>query len=186
MIQKVLANTVDDEVEELVLFVKEQGNRQVANLLLRVLARRNEVDSFEMTKINIPAQNINVQELADVFLLVVAAEVPVLELLSNIGELLVDSLLLELAGAGISQIGNELDQAAHVGGAAARAAQEATPRRRHVGRLYRGRERNPESRLVLAPFPRSAARLGFAENVAGGFVTRAQFECPFYVVTEVA
>lgn len=43
----------------------------------------------------------------------------------DVGQLLVDSLLLELACTGISQVGDELDQSAHVGIAAAGPAQKA-------------------------------------------------------------
>ena len=63
--------------------------------------------------------------LANVFLLVITAQVAILELLTNVGQLLVDALLLEFPSSSVSQIGNELDQAAHVGVAAGRAAQEA-------------------------------------------------------------
>ena len=63
--------------------------------------------------------------LANVFLLVITAQVSVPELLTNVGQLLVDSLLLEFPSSSVSQIGNELDQTTHVGIAAGRAAQEA-------------------------------------------------------------
>ena len=63
--------------------------------------------------------------LANIFLLVISAQVAVLELLPNVGQLLVDALLFEFPSSSISQVGNELDQAAHVGVAAGRAAQEA-------------------------------------------------------------
>lgn len=93
MVQQIFANTVHDKMQQLVLLVEEERHGKIANLLLGVLLRRDEVDGLEMAKVYIPTQNVNVKELADIFLLVVAAEVAVLELLSNIGQLFVDSLL---------------------------------------------------------------------------------------------
>lgn len=133
VVKEVLANTVDDEVQKLVLLVEKQGHGQISNLLLRVLVGRDEVHGLEVTKVDVPSQDVDVQEFADIFLLVVAAEAAVLELLSDVGKLLVDSLLLEFAGTGVSQIGNELDQTAHVRIAAAGAAQKAAGGRRHLG-----------------------------------------------------
>lgn len=42
------------------LFVKEKSNGQVANLLLRVLVRRDEIDSFEMAEVDVPAEDVYV------------------------------------------------------------------------------------------------------------------------------
>lgn len=86
---------------------------------------RNEVDSFEMTEIDVPTQDIDVKQLADIFLLVVATQVAILELLSYIGQFLIDSLLFEFAGTSISQVSDELDQPSHVGIVIAGAAEEA-------------------------------------------------------------
>jgi hypothetical protein len=98
-----------------VLLVQEQGDGEVSNLLLRVLGGRDEVDRFEMSEIDVPPENVDVQQLADVFLLLVAVEPAVPELLPYVGQFLVDALLLEFAGAGIPQVGNERDQPSHGG-----------------------------------------------------------------------
>jgi hypothetical protein len=76
-----------------VLFVEEKCHRKVSNLFLGIFVRRDEIDSFEMTKIDIPSEDIYVEKLgemstvkilnrgsshlADIFLLVVATEVSV-------------------------------------------------------------------------------------------------------------
>lgn len=45
--------------------MEEQGHGQVTNLLFRVLVRRYEVDSFEVAEIDVPSQDIYVQELSE-------------------------------------------------------------------------------------------------------------------------
>lgn len=45
------------------LLVQEEGHGQVANLLLGVLVGGDEVDRFEMSKVDIPAENVDVQKL---------------------------------------------------------------------------------------------------------------------------
>lgn len=131
VIQQILPYAVHDKVQQLMLLVEEQSHGKIANLLLRVFLCRDQVDGLEMAKINIPAQNVDVEELADVFLLVVATQVAILEFLPNIGQFLVDSLLFQLASARISQVGNELHQASHVRIAATRTAEEAASWCRH-------------------------------------------------------
>ena len=75
------------------LFVKEKCHGKVSNLFLGIFVRRDEIDSFEMTKIDVPPEDIYVEKLgemsigkilnrgcshlADIFLLVVATEVSV-------------------------------------------------------------------------------------------------------------
>jgi len=113
MIQQVFPNTVDDQVKQLVLFVQEQGNSQIPNLLFGVFIRRDEIDSLEVTKVDIVSLDVNVEELAHIFLLLVPVEISRLELLSNIGQLLIHSLLLQFSGASIAQIRNELHQSSH-------------------------------------------------------------------------
>jgi hypothetical protein len=63
VVQQVLPYTVHNEVQKFVLFVEEQRHGQVTDLLFGVLVRRYEVDSFEVAKVDVPSQNINVQEL---------------------------------------------------------------------------------------------------------------------------
>jgi len=94
-----------------------------------------------MSEIDVPPQDVDVQELADIFLLLVAVEPAVSELLPYVGQFLVDALLLQLAGAGIPQVGDEGYQASH-GGHVARLVPAEEPsasagthfrRERHVG-----------------------------------------------------
>lgn len=162
VVEEVLSYAVDDQMQEFVLLVEEKRHGEVANLLLRVLVGRDQVDRLEMAKVDVPPQNVDVEKLyaqsghalyeppettnlADVFLLVISAQVTVcrqallaqdtivlptrflrtFEFLPNIGQLLVDALLLELASSRIAQVGDELHQTAHVCIAAAGAAQEA-------------------------------------------------------------
>lgn len=45
------------------------------NLLFAVLGAGDEVDGFHMSKVNVPAENIHVQQLAHILFLVVPAQV---------------------------------------------------------------------------------------------------------------
>jgi hypothetical protein len=116
---KILPNTIDNQMEEFVLLVEEERHGEISNLLLRVFGCGDQVDGFEVTKVDVPAENIDVQQLfgsvaisafnrrsvaylADVFLLGVAVQAAVPEFLPDIGQLLVDALLLELARSRIS------------------------------------------------------------------------------------
>lgn len=112
-IEQVLPDTVDDQVEELMLLVEEQGNGQISNLLFGIVLGRDQVDGLEVTEIHIVTLDIDVQQLADVFLLLVAIQVPVFELLPDIGQFLVDPLLLKFPRSRIAEVRNELDQASH-------------------------------------------------------------------------
>lgn len=72
------------------LFVQEESDCQVTDLFFRVLPSRYQVDGFEVAEIDVPAKDVDVQELhllvslealgsrakyfADVFLLLVAIE----------------------------------------------------------------------------------------------------------------
>jgi hypothetical protein len=46
-----------------VLFVKEEGHCKVADLLLRVFVRRNKIDRFEMSKVDIPTEDVYIEKL---------------------------------------------------------------------------------------------------------------------------
>ena len=61
MVEKVFPYTVDNKVQKFVLFVEEQGHRQIPNLLFGVLVGRDEIDSFEMAKIDVPAEDVDIQ-----------------------------------------------------------------------------------------------------------------------------
>jgi len=93
VVQQVLADAVDHQMEELVLLVQEQRDGEVADLLLRVLGGRDEVHGLEVAKVDVPAEDVDVQQLqpsakppgrcggarylAHVFLLLVAIEAAV-------------------------------------------------------------------------------------------------------------
>jgi hypothetical protein len=66
MVFQVFPYTVDDKMEKLVLFVQEEGDGQVSNLLFRVLCAGNEINGLEMTEIDVPAENIYVEKLGGV------------------------------------------------------------------------------------------------------------------------
>lgn len=112
-IGQILANTVDNQMQQLMFLMQKQCNSQITNLLLRVLCSRDKVDSLEMAKVDVPAQDVDVQQLANIFLLVVSTQAALLEFGSYVCQLFVDALLLEFSGAGVSQVCNEGYQAAH-------------------------------------------------------------------------
>lgn len=63
VIQQIFPNAVEDEMQELVFLVQEQGHGEVSDLLLRVLGSRDELDGFEVAKVDVPPEDIDVQEL---------------------------------------------------------------------------------------------------------------------------
>ena len=128
--QQIFPYTIDDQMKQLMLLVKKKSHRQVSDLLLRILGGRYEVDSLQMSEVDIPSQNVNVQKFAHVFLPVVAIEVTLPELLPYIRELLVYALLFQVSRSGVSEICYELNQTSHGRGiAGASTAQEACRRR---------------------------------------------------------
>ena len=56
------------------LLMEEKRDGQVPDLLFRVLGGRDEVDGLQVTKIDIVALDVDVQQLADVLLFLVAVE----------------------------------------------------------------------------------------------------------------
>jgi hypothetical protein len=66
VVLQILAYAVNDEMEQLVLFVEEEGDGEVSNLLLRVLCPGDEVDGLEMAKVDIPSENVDVEKLEGV------------------------------------------------------------------------------------------------------------------------
>jgi len=59
------------------LLVEEESYGEITDLLFGVLVRGNEIDRLEVTEVDVPTEDVYIQELADVFLLVVAAEVSI-------------------------------------------------------------------------------------------------------------
>lgn len=76
------------------LFVQEEGNSQVPDLLLTILIRTDQIHSLKVSEVDIPSQYVDVQQLAHVFLLMVSVQISILELLPDVRELFVDPLLL--------------------------------------------------------------------------------------------
>lgn len=113
MIQQILANTIDDQMEQLMLLMQKQGDGEIPDLLLGVFGRGDEINSLEVTKVDIVALDVDVEQLANVFLFLVAIQAAALELLPDVGQFLIHALLLQFAGARIAQVRDELDQSSH-------------------------------------------------------------------------
>ncbi len=93
ILQQILPDAIHNQVKQLMLLVQEQRDRQIANLLLRVLVRTDQVDCLQVSEVDVPSEDVDVQQLADVFLAMVAIEVAFLELLPYVRELFVDAFL---------------------------------------------------------------------------------------------
>lgn len=63
VIEKIFPYAVYNQVQQFVLFVEEQGHGKVPNLLLGVFVRGYKVDGFEVSEINVPSEDVYVQEL---------------------------------------------------------------------------------------------------------------------------
>ena len=75
------------------LFMQKQRNSQVSNLLLAIFVRTDQVDGLQVSEVDIPSQDVDVQQFANVFLFVVPVQVAILELLPDVCQLFVDPLL---------------------------------------------------------------------------------------------
>ena len=91
---QILPDTVDYQVKQLMLFMQEQGNSQVSNLLLTILIRTDQIDSLKMSKVDIPSEYVDVQQFAHILLLVVPVQVSILKLLPDVCQLFIDPLFL--------------------------------------------------------------------------------------------
>ena len=81
------------------MHIKKKTKKYTHHVLFRVLVRRKQIHSFDMTKIDIIAKRIDLQQLANVLFTIVAGELcAVLELGTNFGKLLVDPLLCLVLG----------------------------------------------------------------------------------------
>lgn len=63
MVEKIFPYAVDDKMQELVLLMEKQRHGQVADLLLRVLVGGDEVDCLEVPKVDIPPEDVDIEEL---------------------------------------------------------------------------------------------------------------------------
>jgi hypothetical protein len=50
-------------VQQLVLLVEEEGHGQISNLLFRVLVGGDQVDSLEVTEVDVPTEYVYIEEL---------------------------------------------------------------------------------------------------------------------------
>ena len=58
---EILPDTVDDEVQELMLLMEEECDGKVTDLLLRVFGCGDEIDRLEMAEVDIPSEYVCVQ-----------------------------------------------------------------------------------------------------------------------------
>lgn len=96
---QIFADGVDNQWRKFMVLSNHHGDCKVGHLLLVVLVARHEIDGLEVAKVNVEAQDVHVQQLGQVLFAVVAVDGGVLELVADVGELLVDALLLEGVGA---------------------------------------------------------------------------------------
>ena len=60
VIRQILPNAVHNQMQQLMIFVQEQRDRQVPYLFLRVLVRGYQVHSLKVSKVDIPPQDVDV------------------------------------------------------------------------------------------------------------------------------
>ena len=79
VIEQILADAIDDEMKQLMLFVQEQGDCQVSDLFFRVFVGRDEVDCFQVPKVHGVSQDVDVQQLRDSSALLDMTKIPTLQ-----------------------------------------------------------------------------------------------------------
>lgn len=67
-------------------------------LFFRVFVGSDKSASLQMAEIHFPAQYVHVKQLANVFLLLVSIQIRVLELVADVSQFFIDSLLLQVSG----------------------------------------------------------------------------------------
>lgn len=63
VVEQIFPDAVDDQVQQLVLLVEEEGHGQVPDLLLGILVGRDQVDGLEVAKVDVPAEDVDIQQL---------------------------------------------------------------------------------------------------------------------------
>lgn len=63
VVQQVLLDAVYDQMEKVVFLVEEQRDGEIANLFLRVLCRGDQVDGFQVSKVDVPPEDVDVEKL---------------------------------------------------------------------------------------------------------------------------
>lgn len=94
--RQVLSHAVDHQPHQLRSLVHKQRNGQVTNLLLGIFGRADQIDGLHMANRDGVAEDVREHDLGQVLLLGAAVQIPLLELLPDVGHLLVDALFLKL------------------------------------------------------------------------------------------
>ena len=55
MTQQILSYAIHYQMKQLMLFVQKQRNSQVSDLLLTVLVRTDQIDSLEVSEVDVPS-----------------------------------------------------------------------------------------------------------------------------------
>lgn len=63
MIKEILFDAIDNKMQKFVLLVEEEGNSKIADLLFRIFSRRYQVQCFKVAKVDVPSENIDVEQL---------------------------------------------------------------------------------------------------------------------------
>lgn len=63
VVQQVFLDTIHYQVQEVVFFVKKKRHSQISNLFFRVLCCGDKIDSFEVAKIDVPSQDVDIEKL---------------------------------------------------------------------------------------------------------------------------
>lgn len=63
MVEKILFDRVDDEMEKVVFFVEKECYSEIAYLFFGVFCGGNEVDGFEVAKVDVPAKDVDIKKL---------------------------------------------------------------------------------------------------------------------------
>eukprot|EP00756_Hemistasia_phaeocysticola_P040517 Hpha_TRINITY_DN16867_c2_g1::TRINITY_DN16867_c2_g1_i3::g.149171::m.149171 len=115
--RQVLLHGLGHDRHQLMPLIEEDGDGEVPDMLLGVLVSRQQLNALHVPEIDLVAQHEDVQQLANVFLLVVPLQcLLLLELLSNVVKFLVDSLLFRLLRlrCRLAQIGDKRVQSPHL------------------------------------------------------------------------
>ena len=102
-----------DERDLRVRVAQHHGHGHVADELLGVGRARDEADHLHVAEVDVVAHHVDVDELPDVLLLVIATDSLVLELASNLGHLLINNFLLLFFCLAVSDVANIHRKTAH-------------------------------------------------------------------------
>lgn len=63
VVQQIFLDTIHHQVQEVVFFVKKKRHGQISDLFFRVLRCGDKIDSFEVAKIDVPSQDVDIEKL---------------------------------------------------------------------------------------------------------------------------